>query len=156
METVTKADKEQLEARLKALVHNRGAISARIAEARSHGDLKENGDYHAAKDQQGMEEAEIRNLQERLSQMIVMDERLTKALAGTVLVGSMVKLRDEKDGEVETYKLVGEASPVMPPDYVEVTQGSAMGQALLKAKVGETIRVDAPRGVKQFTIVEIV
>lgn len=155
MDMVTKAEKEALEQRLAQLIANRGAISVRIAEARAHGDLRENGDYHAAREQQGLEEAEIRRLQERLSGMSVVDEKLSSAMKDTVFIGAMVKLRDEGNGDEDLYKLVGEASPVMPADYVEVTATSPMGEALLKAKVGETVRVNAPRGVKRFTVVEI-
>jgi transcription elongation factor GreA len=155
MEMVTKAEKEALAARLAELVANRGAISIRIAEARAHGDLRENGDYHAAREQQGLEEAEIRRLQDRIGSMSVVDEKMNMALKDTVFIGAMVKLRDEGNGDEDMYKLVGEASTVMPADYVEVTATSPMGEALLKAKVGETVRVNAPRGVKRFTVVEI-
>ncbi|HYF16129.1 MAG TPA: transcription elongation factor GreA [Phycisphaerales bacterium] len=155
MELVTAAEKKQIEERLAGLVANRSSLSARIAEARAHGDLRENGDYHAAREQQGMEEAEIRRLQERLASMSVIDEKMTKALDGTVFIGCTVKLREEGTDDEDLYKLVGEASPVMPADYVEVTATSPMGEALLKAKIGETIRVTAPRGVKKFTVVEI-
>jgi transcription elongation factor GreA len=155
MELVTKADKEAIEARLAALVANRGAISIRIAEARAMGDLKENGDYHAAREQQGLEEAEIRRLTDRLANISVIDEKMTAALADTVFIGAMVKLRDEGNGDEDMFKLVGEASGGASADFVEVTATSPMGESLLKAKVGETIRVNAPRGVKRFTIVEI-
>lgn len=156
MELVTKAEREQLEAKLAALIANRPVITTRIAEARALGDLKENGDYHAAREQQGMEEADIRRLQERLSNMSVIDENMAKAVEGVVFIGSTVKLRDEKDGDEDLYKLVGEASAQMPADYVEVTANSPMGEALLKAHVGDTVRVNAPRGVKMFKVIEIV
>lgn len=156
MELVTKAEKEALEARLAALIANRPFISQRIAEARAHGDLRENGDYHAAREQQGMEEAEIRRLEERISNMSVIDEKMAKAVEGVVFVGSMVRLREEPSGDEDLFKLVGDASPRPPADYVEVTATSPMGEALLKARVGDTIRVNAPRGQKRFTIVEIV
>ncbi len=156
MELVTKAEKEMLEARLAALVNNRAALSLRIAEARALGDLKENGDYHAAREQQGMEEADIRRLQERLSNMSVIDEKMAKAVEGVVFLGSTVRLREEASGDEDLYKLVGEASPIQPDDYVEVTATSPMGEALLKTHVGDVIRVSAPRGVKLFKIVEII
>lgn len=156
MELVTKADKEAIEARVAALIANRPAISLRIAEARALGDLRENGDYHAAREQQGIEEAEIRRLQDRLANMSVIDEKMTAALTDTVFIGATVKLRDEGNGDEDLFKLVGEASAVPPADYVEVTATSPMGESLLKAKLGETIRVNAPRGVKRFTIMEII
>lgn len=154
MELVTKAEREQLEARLGALVANRPVISLRIAEARALGDLKENGDYHAAREQQGMEEAEIRRLEQRLASVSVIDDSKGRTADGVVFIGSTVKLRDLDDGDEDVYRLVGEASG-QSMDYVEVTANSPMGEALLKTRVGDTIRVSAPRGVKRFQIVEI-
>jgi transcription elongation factor GreA len=154
MELVTKAEREHLEAKLAALIANRPAISLRIAEARALGDLKENGDYHAAREQQGMEEAEIRNLEKRLSNMSVIDEKMAKAVGGVVFIGSTVRLREEPSGDEDLYKLVGEASGDAG-DYVEVTATSPMGEALLKTRVGDVVSVKAPRGLKKFTVVEI-
>ncbi|GJQ31068.1 MAG: transcription elongation factor GreA [Phycisphaerae bacterium] len=156
MEFVTKAEREAIEQRLASLIANRPAISARIAEARAHGDLRENGDYHAAREQQGMDEAEIRRLQERLASMSVVDENMAKAVEGVVFVGSTVRLREEPGGDEDLFKLVGDASPSPPADYVEVTVTSPMGEALLKARLGDTVRVNAPRGVKKFTVIEII
>ena len=155
MEFVTKAERDVIEQRLASLIANRGAISIRIAEARAHGDLRENGDYHAAREQQGMDEAEIRRLQERLSNMSVIDENMAKAVEGVVFVGSTVRLREEPGGDEDLFKLVGDASASPPADYVEVTTNSPMGEALLKARLGDTVRVNAPRGMKKFTVVEI-
>ena len=74
MELLNKSEKEQLESRLAHLIANRAVLSKRIAEARELGDLKENGDYHAAREQQGLEEAEIRRLEQRLASVKVIDE----------------------------------------------------------------------------------
>ncbi len=156
MELMTKAEKEALEQRLAYLIANRGKVSIRIAEAREHGDLRENGDYHAAREQQGMEESEIRRLTERLSQVSVVDENMAKAVEGLVFVGSMVRLREDPSGDEDLYKLVGEASTPPPMDYIEVTVTSPMGEAMLKARVGDVVSVRAPRGVKRFIIVEII
>jgi len=155
MELVTKADREAVEKRLADLVSNRPVMSQRIAEARAHGDLRENGDYHAAREQQGMEEAEVRRLEQRLSDMTIIDESMAKAVEGLVVVGSTVRLRDVDDNDTDLFKLVGEATNPPPADYVEVTTNSPMGEALLKSRVGDTVRVNAPRGVKRFQIVEI-
>ncbi len=154
MEFVTRTEKEQLEARLAALIANRPVISTRIAEARALGDLKENGDYHAAREQQGMEEAEIRRLEQRLASVSIIDEN-SKMADGVVFLGMMVKLRETPGGDEDLYKLVGEASGEFT-EYVEVTLNSPMGEALFKARVGTQIRVQAPRGMKTFEIVEIV
>lgn len=155
MELVTKAEKQSIEARLAALIANRPNISLKIAEARALGDLRENGDYHAAREQQGMEEAEIRRLQERISNMSVIDEAMSKATEGLVFVGSIVRLRDLANDDEDNYRLVGEATNNPTLDYVEVTANSPMGEALMKSRVGDTIRVNAPRGMKQFLIVEV-
>ena len=153
MDVITAAEKEKLQERLDALLANRSVISDRIAEARALGDLKENAEYHAAREQQGMEEAEIKRLEERLSSAHVVDE--SKTADGVVFIGSTVKLREEDDDEIETYRLVGEASGSDDPDIIEVTATSPMGEALMKARVGEVIRVNAPRGVKCFEILEV-
>jgi transcription elongation factor GreA len=155
MEMVTKADKETIEARLAQLIANRPVISQRIAEARAHGDLRENGDYHAAREQQGMDEAEIRRLEQRLAGMMVIDETMAKAVEGVVMVGATVKLKDLDNNDEDLFRLVGESSPVPPADYVEVTVTSPMGEALHKARIGDTIRYQAPRGIKRFLVVEI-
>ncbi|MFI4872340.1 MAG: transcription elongation factor GreA [Phycisphaerales bacterium JB061] len=153
MELITAEEKAQLEKRLKDLRDNRPRISERIAEARALGDLKENAEYHAAREQQGMEEAEIRRLEEKLQHAQVIDS--SKQAAGVVFIGSIVRLKDLKRGDDDTYRLVGELSGNAMSEHVEVSVNSPMGQALLKSRVGEVIRVDAPRGVKQFEIVEL-
>jgi len=153
MDVITQTEKEKLQSRLKELVDNRPVISERIAEARALGDLKENAEYHAAREQQGLEEAEIRRLEERISSAQVVDE--TKQAADVVFIGSTVQLREEGDDEIELYRLVGESTDSSDPEIIEVTATSPMGEALMKARVGEVVRVNAPRGVKRFEIVGI-
>jgi transcription elongation factor GreA len=155
MELLTLAEKQGLEARLKALIENRPVIATRIAEARAMGDLKENGDYHAAREQQGMDEAEIRRLEDRLRNVSVLDEKMAKMFSGVVVMGCTVKLREIGTDDEDLYKLVGESSGQVGSDVIEVTASSPMGEALLKSKIGEEVRVNAPRGVKRFLIVEI-
>lgn len=155
MEIMTRAEKDRLEADLKRLKDNRPIISQRIADARALGDLKENAEYHAAREQQGLEEAEIRRLETKLAHAQVVDTS-SGSDSGIVFLGATVKLRDLDDGDEDLYKLVGDASNDPFADYVEVTVSSPMGEALLKARVGETIRVNAPRGVKRFEIIELV
>jgi len=155
MDVITADEKDKIKGKLDALIANRPVITDRIAEARALGDLKENAEYHAAREQQGMDEAEIRRLEERLSNAQVVDS--TKTADGVVFIGSTVKLREEDDDEIETYRLVGESSDGGDDeDIVEVTATSPMGEALMKARVGETVRVNAPRGVKRFEILEII
>lgn len=153
MEFFTAEEKARIQERLRALIANRPVITTRIAEARALGDLKENAEYHAARELQGMEEAEIRRLEDRLAHANVVDG--AKQADGVVFIGTIVRLRDLARGDDETYRLVGELSGNPMAEHIEVSVNSPMGQALLKSHVGETIRVDAPRGVKQFEIVEI-
>ena len=154
MDFMTAEEKVKIKARLDELIANRPKITERIAEARALGDLKENAEYHSARELQGMEEAEIRRLEDRLANAKVVDDGLAKD-AQVVLLGSMVKIREVGTNEDEMVKLVGEFSEEPPDDYDEVTANSPMGSALMKARVGETVRVDAPRGVKRFEIIEI-
>ncbi len=154
MDVITATEQAKLRERMNELIANRAVISERIADARALGDLKENAEYHAAREQQGMEEAEIKRLEHRIATAQVVDE--TKTADGVVFIGSTVKLREEGDDEVELYRLVGEASGNEDPDIIEVTASSPMGEALMKARVGEVVRVNAPRGVKRFEILGIV
>ncbi|MEL6330726.1 MAG: transcription elongation factor GreA [Planctomycetota bacterium] len=155
MAMLTEDEKKKLESQLEKLIANRPVISERIAEARALGDLKENAEYHAAREQQGLEEAEIRRIEERLAGAQVVDAGLS-ASTGVVFLGSTVKLKDVGSGEEETFRLVGEFSGEDDEDVIEVTASSPMGEALLKARVGETVRVNAPRGVKRFEIIELI
>jgi len=151
---MSKADKERLEAQLAECINARRAISERIADARAQGDLKENADYHAAREDQGHNEAKIRELEDKLSRVQVVGEDL-EVPADMVFLGAVVKLREVGAVRVELFKLVGSLSDE-DADWVEVTVSSPMGEALMRARVGETIRVILPRGEKRFEIVEIV
>jgi len=153
MDVITADEKAKIQARLDELIANRPVIITRIAEARAMGDLKENAEYHAAREQQGLDEAEIRRLEERLAKAQVVDE--SRTADGVAFIGSTVKIREVGDDEIESYRLVGEMSGNDDGDIVEVTANSPMGEALMKARVGDTVRVNAPRGVKRFEIVEV-
>lgn len=155
MEFVTKAEKEVIEARLAALIANRQVIAQRIAEARAMGDLKENGDYHAAREQQGIDESEIRRLEQRLARVTIAEEGAAAA-AGVVFVGATIHIHEDgRPDDVEVFRMVGEFSGGDTGEVTEVTPNSPMGEALLKARVGEVVAVRTPRGVKRFKVVEI-
>jgi transcription elongation factor GreA len=154
MEFITQDEKAQLEGKLADLKAKRPVISQRIGEARALGDLSENADYHAAREDQGLNEAEIRRLEERLKTAQVAVE--SDIPDDMVFVGTVVKLRDTDNDDVDLYKLVGEASGNFDADEIEVTASSPMGEALLKARVGDTVKVDLPRGTKRFEVMEIV
>jgi len=153
MNYMTAEDKLRLEGQLAALTRNRKVISERIGTARAMGDLKENAEYHAAKEDQALEERKIREIEEKLSTAVVVDGE--SAPEGMVVIGTTVVLRDVDNGDEDLYRLVGDASGSFDVEYIEVTPQSPMGLSLFKAHVGETIRVDLPRGAKRFEIVEI-
>ncbi|MBT8486639.1 MAG: transcription elongation factor GreA [Phycisphaerales bacterium] len=153
MDYITAEDKTRLEEQVKECVSKRKIITKRIEEARALGDLKENAEYHAAREDQGMNEARIRELESKLAKAVVTDsEDLPDDI---VFVGATVKLREVESGDEDLYRLVGEASGSLDHDYVEVTPNSPMGQALMKARIGEVVRVDLRRGPKRFEVVEI-
>ena len=154
MEMITPSERDKLGQRLAALKSNRPVVAQRIKEARELGDLKENGDYHAAKDAQGLEEAEIRRLEDRLAKAHVVEEG-SHGGGEVVFLGSTVKLKDLDSGKTDTVKLVGELSGAEDVEVDEVTVSSPMGEALLKARVGDTVRYSAPRGVKRYEVLQI-
>ena len=157
MEFISQEDKQQLEAKLEELIAKRPQITNRIAEARALGDLKENAEYHAAREDQGMNEAEIRRIEERLATAQVVEDGTVPD--DMVFLGATVKLIEiDDDGDEideDVYKLVGESTGSFDLDCIEVTASSPMGESLMKARVGETVRVDLPRGTKRFKIAEI-
>jgi transcription elongation factor GreA len=153
MDFITIEDKARLEQKLSDCYARRKQITLRIAEARALGDLSENAEYHAAREDQGLNEASIRQIEQQLSRAKVTDG--TEIPDGIVFVGSTVRLRDVESGREERCRLVGQASGNLDDDCVEVTAESPMGQALLKARLGETVRVLLPRGEKRFEIAEI-
>ncbi|MEQ9454989.1 MAG: transcription elongation factor GreA [Phycisphaeraceae bacterium] len=153
MDFITAEDKTKIEARLRELKERRVVLTERIAEARAQGDLKENAEYHAAKDEQGMEEAEIRRLEVRLKTASVAED--VDVPDDMVFLGAKVRLKDLDDETEDVYKLVGESSGSFDVEEIEVTVSSPMGESLLKSRVGETVRVDLPRGIKRFEILEL-
>ena len=153
MDFVTPDEKRQIERKLEELKAKRPMITKRIGDAAAEGDLSENADYHAAREDQGLNEAEIRRIEQRLKVVRVADAEGIPE--GMVFVGSVVRLRDTDDGSDDLYKLVGEASGNFDADEIEVTTGSPMGEALMKARVGDVVKVDLPRATKRYEIIEI-
>jgi len=153
MNYMTAEDKARLEEQLKELKANRKALSDRIGRARELGDLSENAEYHSAKEDQGHNERKIRDLEEKLASAVVVDDQ--DMPSDMVFIGATVRLRDVSSGDEDLYRLVGDSSGAVDADFIEVTPSSPMGQSLLKARVGETIKVDLPRGERRFEILEI-
>ena len=153
MDFITSEEKAQIEQTLRDCIAARKEISQRIATARELGDLKENAEYHAAREDQGLNEARVRELEERLRNAQVADD--AEVPEDMVFIGATVLLRDVETGEEDKYRLVGNPSGDFSLDYIEVSSVSPMGVAMMKARVGETIRVDLPRGTKRYEIVEL-
>ena len=153
MEMISQTDKERLEAQLSDCLKFRPVIAGRIAEARAQGDLKENADYHAAREDQAMNEAKVRDLEAKLSHVQVAGE--IDVPLDMVFLGAIVVLQDVKTSRTEKYRLVGQLTDDSSDDYIEVTGSSPIGVALMKARVGETVRVDLPKGERRFLIVKI-
>ena len=144
-EQLTRAEHAQLQAELAELEGpKRKAIVEAIAVARAHGDLSENFEYHAAKNEQGLLEARIRVLRHRLQHATILDEE-EAAASGVVTVGSKVAL-ERDDGERMEIEIssVGGVSPDSP-----------VGQALLGKGEGDEIEVEAPRGTWRARIVSV-
>jgi transcription elongation factor GreA len=154
MNFITAEEKVQLEKLLSELRAQEKVLIQRIQDARALGDLRENAEYHAAREDKAMNEAKMKEVERRLATAhIAGDVALPNDM---VFVGSVVKLRDVDGGDEDLYKLVGEATGRFDLEYVEVTTTSPMGVALMKARIGEVVRVDLPRGQKRFEILEIV
>ena len=153
MDFFTREEKEKLETELRELCGRRKEITQRIAEARALGDLKENAEYHSAREEQGLNERKIRELEERINTGQIADD--VDLPEDMVFLGATVKLREVETEDIDLYKIVGTASGDFSLDYVEVTTTSPLGQALLKTHVGDTVRVDLPKGASHFEILEI-
>jgi len=153
MDFITSEEKTLLTEKLAELRAMDKMLIQRIAEARALGDLRENAEYHASREDKAMNDAKIKDLEDRLATAQVAD---ASALPDDmVFVGAIVRLRDDDAGDEELYRLVGQSTGRFDLEYIEVTTTSPMGVALMKARVGETIRVDLPRGARRYTIVQI-
>lgn len=135
--------------RLKSV--ERPRIVAAIAEARAHGDLSENAEYHAAKEAQGMNEARVAELEDKLSRADVVDP---KTLSGnTVKFGATVKLEDEDTEEQVTYQIVGEMEADVKSGKVSIT--SPIARALISKAEGDSVEVTTPKGPRSYEILAI-
>ena len=123
-----------------------------IAEARAHGDLRENAEYHAAKEQQGFIEARIKDIEGKLSHKQIIDASAVDA-RGKVIFGSTVVILDEKTDKELTYKIVGEDEADLKQGMISYT--SPIARALIGKDEGDAIEFQAPDGLKTFDILEV-
>ena len=144
---------ETLRAELKRLKSEvRPAIIKAIAEARGHGDLSENAEYHAAREQQGFIEGRIKEIEHKLASAEVIDPaRLPKN--GKVVFGASVELEDQADGARVIYQVVGEDEADIRAGRVSVT--SPIARALVGKTEGEVVDVAAPGGTRSYEIVAV-
>jgi len=126
-------------------------VTKRVAAARDMGDLSENAEYHAAREDQGILQARINDLSDRLSRAVIVD---TSALPkDTIAFGSKVKVMDLDLDEEETYELVGPGQE--NPDKGRILTSSPIGKGLIGRRTGETVEIPVPRGTIRFKILEI-
>ncbi len=141
-----------LEAELKTLkTEERPAVIAAIAEARSHGDLSENAEYHAAKERQSFIEGRIAELEDKMARAQVID---VKRLSGsTVKFGATVTVLDEDTEDEAAYKIVGEDEADVRAGKISIT--SPIARALIGKEVGDVVEVAAPGGAKSYEILKL-
>ncbi len=142
----------ELEKQLQEMKTNgRKEIAQKIAEARSHGDLTENAEYDAAKEEQGLFELKISKLEDLLSRATVIDT--SKMPNDEVHILSVVKIKNLKTNEIFEYTLVSPEEADFQSGKISIT--SPVGQGLMGCKVGQKVDIKAPVGLQQFEILEI-
>lgn len=141
-----------LEAELKTLKsEERPAVIAAISEARSHGDLSENAEYHAAKERQSFIEGRVAELEDKLARAEVID---TSKLKGSVVrFGAKVTVQDEDTEETAVYKIVGEDEANVAEGKISIS--SPIARALIGKEEGDSAEVAAPGGAKSFEILSV-
>ena len=149
---LTARGESQLREELKRLKAERPQLSAAIGTAREHGDLRENAEYHAAKEQQGLAEARIRDIEGKLSNAQVIEVSNLNA-GGRVVFGATVRLADDQDGKEMRYQIVGEDEADIKAGRVSVT--SPVARAMIGKSEGDTVEVSAPGGQQVYVIISV-
>lgn len=149
--TVVGAEKLKTELqRLKTV--ERPRIIQAIAEARSHGDLSENAEYHAAKEQQGFTEGRITELEHKLATAQVIDPKTVNA-NGRVVFGATLNLMDERSGQEVTYQIVGDHEADIASGKISIS--SPIARALIGKELGDVVEVQVPDGLRSYEILDI-
>jgi len=149
--TVRGADKLRAELQQLKTV-DRPRIIAAISTAREHGDLKENAEYHAAREQQSFAEGRIQEIEGKLSNADIIDI-LKLDTGGRIVFGATVDLADEETGDEICYQIVGEYEADIKANMISVT--SPIARALIGKSVGDIATVMAPSGEKEFEILKV-
>ncbi len=129
----------------------RAEIEEAIGTARAHGDLKENAEYHAAREAQGLLEAKIRQLDDKLARTEIVDS--SNIPTDAVHFGAKIEIEDLDTGDIENYELVGAGDD--DPINGKILVSSPFAQALLEHKVGDEVEVNAPVGILRYKILKI-
>lgn len=135
--------------RLKAV--ERPRIIAAISEARAHGDLSENAEYHAAKEQQGLNEARVAEIEDKINRAEVID--VSKMSGDTIKFGATVTLSDEDSGDKVTYTIVGDTEANLRDRKISIS--SPIGRALIGKSKGESVDVTTPKGTRTFEVLKV-
>ena len=135
--------------RLKSV--ERPAVIAAISEARSHGDLSENAEYHAAKERQGWIEGRIAEIEDKISRAQIID--VSKLSGKQVMFGATVSVVDEDTEEKARYQVVGEHEADVKAGKISVT--SPLARAMIGKEVGDVVEVNTPGGVKAYEILKV-
>ena len=155
MQIVSAEEKATMEKKREELFRMQIDVQERIRKAAALGDLSENAEYHFAKEENRTIQRELAELENKLKTVAVVST--DNVPEDMVFLGHTVKLLDLDDDSEQLVRLVGEAQPGGGDDDVmPVSVSSPMGEALLKARVGETVKVKAPRGTLEFKILAIV
>ena len=150
---LTAAGADKLRAELKQLKQvERPKVIQAIAEARAHGDLKENAEYHADKEQQGFIEGRITEIEGTLSNSQIIDVRSLNA-EGRVVFGATVDLIEEESGAEVTYQIVGDDEADIKQGLISVN--APIARALIGKEEGDVVEVQAPGGIKEYEIVAV-
>ena len=150
---LTRVGSERLREELAKLKkHDRPAIIEAIAEARAHGDLKENAEYHAAREQQGFIEGRIRHLESTISHAQIIEVAQLNP-GDKVVFGATVTLSDEESAEETTYQIVGDVEADIKHNRIAVS--SPISRALIGQHVGDVVVVRAPAGEREYEIVNV-
>ncbi len=142
---------KNLQIELKDLIDQRPIISREIGVAREHGDLKENAEYHAARERQSWIEARIAEIEGTLAGAQVID--ITKIKSRQVMFGAKITLVNEDTDEETMYMLVGEVESDL--DKGRISNTSPIGRALLGKKKGDSVEVNAPSGTKYYEVLKV-
>ena len=149
---LTKDGEKKLQEELKNLKLERPKITKAIAEAREHGDLKENAEYHAAREQQSMVEARIKDIEFKLGNSEIIDSKSSEN-KNQIIFGSTVELLNTKDNSKIKYQLVGEDEADLTKN--KISFNSPIGKGLLNTKVGDIITILVPKGKLNFKVINI-